>query len=161
MSATQLQALPLPRWRHRPGRDAGADRAHLQPVLALVPERYDAVVPANDPALREGLRLNDHGFHWEAHEILEAVWRRAPQGGLDRIALRAVIQVANANLKQAMARPRAAMRLRAEALAELAELQRRGVAAPASFAGAVQVGVLRGRLLAPDRPVQLTDVALT
>lgn len=129
MDADQLSdALALPRWVYVPGVDAEADRTTLDRVKALVPVRFDGHVPAMHPALLYGLRLNDEGFFWEAHEILEAVWKAAPQGGLDRICLRAYIQIANANLKLKMGKQRAVDRLLADATAEFAELavRRRG-----------------------------------
>jgi predicted metal-dependent hydrolase len=71
------------------------------------------------PALRYGLALNDRGYFWEAQEILEAVWAAAPQGGRERILLRACILIANANLRLRMEKPRAAARLFGDARAEL------------------------------------------
>lgn len=112
----------LPRWAHVPGADGSADRDALDPVKAGVPRAFVGHVPAAYPALRYGLRLNDAGFFWEAHEILEAVWHAAPKGGRDRVALRGCIQVANANLKVRMGRLAAARRLFADAGAEFAEL---------------------------------------
>jgi hypothetical protein len=53
---------------------------------------------------------------WESQEILEAVWAAAPQGGRERVLLRACIQIANANLRLRMLKPRAAARLLGEAL---------------------------------------------
>lgn len=138
----------LPRRAHVPGADGRADRDALDPVKAGVPESFAGHVPADHPALRYGLRLNDGGFFWEAHEILEAVWQAAPKGGRDRVALRGCIQVANANLKVRMGRLAAARRLFAEAGAEFAELGvRRGDGAEAnSFATAFPAVVLIGAL---------------
>ena len=122
----------MPRWPYRLDRKTEADHDTLAQAKALVPMRYAGFVPADDRALRYGLALNDAGFFWEAHEILEAVWKVAPQRGRDRILLRACIQVANANLKLSLQRPRAAHRLLQDALSELDELARRP---PAGIAG--------------------------
>ena len=146
--------LPLPRWVYRPGRDAAPDRETLDRVKASVPSRFDVVVPAQTPALVYGLALNDHGFFWECHEILEAIWKAAPQGGRDRILLRACIQIANANLKAAMEQPRATARLLAEALGELDELHRRGPAGE-GFAASYQAAALSRMLASPQMPVML------
>ena len=54
-------------------------------------------------------------FLRETQEVLEAVWAAAPQGGRERILLRACIQIANANLRLRMERPHAASRLLGEA----------------------------------------------
>jgi hypothetical protein len=100
--------LTLPRWAYIPGVDTGADHDTLAMAKALVPARFNGFVPARHPALRYGLGLNDSGFFWESHEILEAVWAAAPQGGRERILLRACIQIANANLKLRMGKSHAA-----------------------------------------------------
>ena len=105
--------------------DADADYDTLAQVMALVPSRFRDFVPARHPALRYGLALNDHGFFWESQQILEAVWAAAPQGGRERILLRACIQIASANLKLRMQKPRAAARLFGEALGELETLSLR------------------------------------
>jgi hypothetical protein len=129
--------LNLPRWAYVPGVDTQADRVTLDRVKALVPERFDGFVPASHAAVLYGLRLNNEGFFWEAHEILEAVWKVAPKGGLDRICLRACIQIANANLKLRMGKLQAVKRLIADAAAELTELtvRRRSQAGDSLAAG--------------------------
>ncbi|MBS0531968.1 MAG: DUF309 domain-containing protein [Proteobacteria bacterium] len=127
--------LALPRWAHVPGETAEADHETLAMALALVPARFEGFVPARHPALRYGLGLNDAEFFWESHEILEAVWAAAPQGGRERILLRACIQIANANLKLRMKKSHAASRLFGEALTELDELSvRKATAGGAGFA---------------------------
>lgn len=123
-SSCTILPLALPRWVYRPG-SGEPDRETLDIAKALVSQRFTGCVPSDHPALAYGLALNDAGFFWECHEILEALWKAAPQGGRDRILLRGCIQTANANLKAAMTQPRAAARLYAEAAAELHELARR------------------------------------
>jgi hypothetical protein len=122
--------LPLPRWACVPGEadQAVADYETLAQVTVLVPSRFGGYVPARHPALRYALRLNDHGYFWESQEILEAVWVAAPQGGRERILLRACIQIATANLRLRMQKPNAAARLLGEALGELKALGMRNVA---------------------------------
>lgn len=116
--------LPLPRWAYVPGEadEADADYETLAQVTALVPSRFGGHVPARHPALRYALRLNDHGYFWESQEIFEAVWAAAPQGGRERILLRACIRIATANLRLRMQKPTAAARLLGEALGELKAL---------------------------------------
>ena len=81
------------------------------------------------------------------HEILEAVWAAAPQGGRERILLRGCIQIANANLKLRMAKPHAAQRLFTEALTELKELGVRQAGAGGSgFADSFPVAALTARV---------------
>ncbi len=144
--------LPLPRWAYVPGEttDAEADHDTLWQAKALVPSRFRDFIPARHPALRYGIALNDAGYFWESHEVLQAVWAAAPQGGRERILLRACIQIANANLRLRMQKPHAAARLLGEALAELRGLAARKASAGAGFAAgfptAALVAALTSRL---------------
>ena len=146
--------LPLPQWAYVPGEtaEAGADYETLAQAKLLVPSRFRGYVPARHPALRYGLALNDAGYFWEAQEILETVWAAAPQGGRERILLRACIQIANANLRLRMQKPHAAARFLGEALAELDAL-RKAVTGGAGFAdgfpAAALAALLKARLALP------------
>src|SRR4249919_2363138 len=129
--------LPWPQWAYVPGAtgEPDADYPTLDRAKALVPPAFRGYVPARHPALRYGLALNDRGYFWEAQEVLEAVWAAAPQGGRERILLRACIQVANGNLRLRMQKPHAASRLFGEALGELHTLSaRKAVGAGDGFA---------------------------
>src|ERR1700676_3704136 len=128
--------LLLPAWAYVPGEtdEADADYETLAQAKLLVPSRFRGYVPARHPALRYGIALNDAGYFWEAQEILEAVWAAAPQGGRERILLRACIQIANGNLRLRMQKPHAAARLLGEALGELDVLVRKGTAPGDGFA---------------------------
>jgi hypothetical protein len=144
-------SLPLPRWAYVPGAtaDAEADHDTLWQAKALVPSRFRGFVPARHPALRYGIALNDSGYFWESQEILEAVWAAAPQGGRERMLLRACIQIANANLRLRMQKPRAAARLLREALGELAALGARQTSADGfadGFPSAALAALLRDKL---------------
>src|SRR3954452_25431543 len=148
--------LPLPQWAYVPGEMAEDDADHdtLWKAKRLVPSRFRDYVPARHPALRYGMTLNDHGYFWEAQEVLEAVWVAAPQGGRERILLRACIQIANANLKLRMDRPHAASRLFGEALVELDELgvrkaTRTGGGFADAFPTTALAGLLRTKLALP------------
>ena len=118
--------LPLPQWAYVPGEtaEAEADYETLAQAKLLVPSRFRGYVPARHPALRYAIALNDHGYFWESQEILEAVWAAAPQGGRERILLRACIQIANANLRLRMQKPHAAARFFGEALGQLDALRK-------------------------------------
>ena len=124
--------VPLPRWTYTPGDDRGPDQETLDAAKHFVPEHFDPCVPADHPAFCYGLALHDGCFYWEAHEIWEAVWKAAPMNGRDRIALQALIQLANAGLKRRMKRPRAAERLIEAARTLLGELIARGAASEAA-----------------------------
>jgi len=56
-------------------------------------------------AWRIGLTFLEEGFFWEAHEVLEAVWMACPQNSAEKMFVQAVIQQANAGLKDRMGRP--------------------------------------------------------
>ena len=139
--------LPLPRWAHVPGESekSSADYDTLAQITALVPPRFGGYVPARHPALRYGLTLNDRGYFWEAQEILEAVWAAAPQGGRERILLRACILVATANLRLRMQKPHVTARLLGEALGELEALGMRSAGGD-GFADAFPTGPLAALL---------------
>src|SRR5271168_2800994 len=145
--------LPLPGWAYVPGETADTEPDHqaLWQAKALVPAQFFGFVPARHPALRYGVALNDAGYFWEAQEVLEAVWAAAPQGGRERILLRAWIQIANANLKLRIRKPHAAARLWSEALAAIdGLLSRRSVATGGGlvdrFPAAALAKLLNGRL---------------
>jgi len=147
--------LPLPRWAYVPGEfgKSSADYETLAQITALVPPRFGGYVPARHPALRYGLTLNDRGYFWEAQEILEAVWAAAPQGGRERILLRACILVTTANLRLRMEKAHVATRLLGEALVELNALGVRGAAGDGfadCFPAAALAAVIKAKLEQPE-----------
>src|SRR5882757_5263352 len=152
--------LPLPRWAYVPGESekSSADYGTLAQITALVPPRFGGYVPARHPALRYGLTLNDRGYFWEAQEILEAVWAAAPQGGRERILLRACILIATANLRLRMQKTHAAARLLGEALGELNTLGMRstgGDGCADGFPVAALAGLIQSKLERP--PLGMAD----
>src|ERR1700726_381790 len=158
MSIPPLNAanLPLPQWPYVPGElaEAAADYETLAQAKLLVPSRFRGYVPARHPALRYGLALNDAGYFWEAQEILETVWAAAPQGGRERILLRACIRIANANLRLRMQKPHAAARVFGEALGELNALGFRHATAAGdglvdAFPTAALAALLKAKLAQP------------
>jgi hypothetical protein len=149
--------LPWPRWAYVPGEAAGldADYETLGLAKALVPSAFRGHVPARHPALRYGLALNDRGYFWESQEVLEAVWAAAPQGGRERILLRACIHIANANLRLRMQRLHSAARLFGDALGELRTLNTRKAAAAGdgfveTFPVPALVALLQAKLERPE-----------
>jgi hypothetical protein len=152
--------LPLPRWAYVPGETAEADADYetLAQATALVPSRFRGYVPARHPALRYGIMLNDRGYFWESQEVLEAVWAAAPQGGRERILLRACILIASANLRLRMQKPHAAARFLGEALRELNALARNGAAAGDGFADGFPAARLASLLRAKLERPQLAKV---
>src|ERR1700689_4317964 len=137
MTSSTAADLPLQGWAYVPGETADTEPDHqaLWQAKALVPAQFFGFVPARHPALRYGIALNDAGYFWESQEVLQAVWAAAPQGGRERILLRACIQIASANLELRMQKPHAAARLLGEALVELKALgARRTAGAGGGFA---------------------------
>jgi hypothetical protein len=144
-----MSELPLPQWAYVPGEtyEAEADYETLAQVKLLVPPAFRGYVPARHPALRYGILLNDRGYFWEAREILEAVWAAAPQGGRERILLRACILIANGNLRLRMAKPGSAGRMFSDALAELRALgHRKATASGNGFADNFPIDALTATL---------------
>jgi len=157
-----MSNLALPRWAYVPGEtlapvesyEADADYETLAQVKLLVPPAFRGYVPARHPALRYGIMLNDRGYFWEAREILEAVWAASPQGGRERILLRACILIANGNLRLRMEKPGAAGRLFSEALQELRALGLRKASAGDGFADGFPIEALAAHLQARmEKPV--------
>jgi hypothetical protein len=146
-------ALPWPQWAYVPGgtTEAASDDETLALAKALVPSAFRGYVPARHPALRYGLALNDRGYFWESQEVLEAVWAAAPQGGRERILLRACIHIANANLRLRMGRPHSASRLFGDALAELRTLSARKAS---GFADGFPTAKLTTLLQATPQPAE-------
>src|SRR5438128_4978313 len=151
--------LPLPRWAYVPGESekSSADYETLAQITALVPPRFGGYVPARHPALRYGVMLNERGYFWESQEVLEAVWAAAPQGGRERILLRACILIANANLRLRIGKPHAASRLLGDALQELGALKvRKATSAGDGFADGFPIEALIALLKAKLARPQLT-----
>ncbi len=121
--------LPLPPYRHRPGRTP-------HPVRDPRGHSHGVRRPADDPLrhgrweeselYRHGIDLFNHRYWWECHEALEHLWRLEGGRGPRAAVLQAVIQLASGLLLRAMARPRGPQRLGRRALAHLAD--RDGVA---------------------------------
>src|SRR5271154_2558281 len=151
-----MNNLPLPRWAFVPGEtmpgetyEADADYEALAQVKLLVPPAFRGYVPARHPALRYGIMLNERGYFWEAREILEAVWAAAPQGGRERILLRACIIIANGNLRLRMEKPGSAGRLFGEALQGVSALgQRKATGSGDGFADGFPIDTLAALLKA-------------
>ena len=154
-----MSELPLPQWAYVPGEthEADADYETLAQVKLLVPPAFRGYVPARHPALRYGLMLNDRGYFWEAREILETVWAAAPQGGRERILLRACILIANGNLRLSMDKGGSAARMFGEAQAELRALgARKATASGDGFADNFPLSALGATLKARSEKPMLS-----
>ncbi|MCB1381754.1 MAG: DUF309 domain-containing protein [Notoacmeibacter sp.] len=115
----------LPEQPYQPGR---TERPHAGIVfdLSARARSVPSVMSAENEALAAGLCLIHRGWFWEAHEVLEALWQGLPMNSAERHVVQALIQHANARLKQEAGQARAAARLDAIAQDHLDEAQARG-----------------------------------
>ena len=111
----------LPAHRYIPGQTARHPPGAFDDLRATARPGMTEGELAASPAMTAGLRFLHAGFGWEAHEVLEPVWMASPPNSPARHMAQALIQIANARLKDRMDRPRAAARLRALAAVHLAE----------------------------------------
>jgi hypothetical protein len=134
---------PLPAWAFVPGRGPHPHKGpggHGHTGPPLVP----GLDWAAQPCWSHGLDLYDHGFDWECHEVLEALWRALP-GGPARELVQGVIQLAAARLVATKGDPAAAGRLWARAGARL-RVARAGLG---PTAGGLDLDALVERAAAP------------
>lgn len=103
-------------------------------------------------AWKAGLHFLETGFYWEAHEVIEPVWLALPAGPERQLA-RAVIQLANAELKQKMRRGNAVARLCA-----IAEDLLREVPLEVVRGAGVSPEALKGRLSALRKAANLSGL---
>lgn len=120
------EALPavayVPGHGARPEADPGPAPAPLDPADFL----------ACAPYVR-GLALFDHGYYWEAHEVLESLWIAAGRTGPTAELLRGLIQLAAAGVKVRQGKGAGAVALGARAKGHFAEV--RGSWSATSIAG--------------------------
>lgn len=114
-------SAPLPPFAHVPGATPRHPDGSFASLRATVRPGMAEAELAASPAFRAGLAWLHRGYFWEAHEVLEPVWMALPPDHPARHLTQALIQLANARLKDRMARPRAAARLRALAAGHLAQ----------------------------------------
>ena len=112
--------MDWPPHAYMPGRTARHAEGAFDGLKAVADPLRDS------PAWACGLRFLQAGFYWEAHEVLEAVWMAAPERSGEKLAVQAVIQIANAALKARMGQARAAERLAGIARGRLDEAERLG-----------------------------------
>lgn len=105
-----MRTLARPPYAYVPGASPRHDEGWFDPIKAGVTSGMSEADMQASLAWRAGTTYRAEGFYWECHEVLEALWMAAPDGPL-RSYLQAVIQLANAQLKQKMGRPKAAGRL--------------------------------------------------
>jgi len=106
-----LDASGFPDYAHVPGSNPRHREDLFDEICASVTPDMTVSDLSKTNAWQSGLDLYRHGFYWEAHEVLEAVWMQCPQNSVERYFVQAIIQIANARLKLNMERSKAAGRL--------------------------------------------------
>lgn len=104
-------AIPFPPHAYVPGQNARHPEGWFDEIKQSVTPSIPTGQLHMTTAWAAGLAYFDAGYFWECHEVLEAVWMRAPKGTVEREMVQALIQLANARLKLKMKRRNAARRL--------------------------------------------------
>ncbi len=111
----------LPSHRYLPGFNARPEEHAADVAASLVPpERLHET-----ELFRFGVDLFNRSFFWEAHEAWEELWQTCPEGPV-RQGLQGLIQLAAANLKEALRVPSGAGRLADTACRRLDEARKAG-----------------------------------
>ena len=115
----------LPPHAYIPGRTQRHQEEQFDEIIASIPNDIDFETLQTLSAFHTALNFMQHGFHWEAHEILEAIWMNTAQNSIERLFTQCVIHLANANLKYVMKRETATQKIMTQANALSAEIGRR------------------------------------
>ena len=115
----------LPPHAYIPGQTQRHHEAQFDDVISKIPDNVDLETLQTLPAFHTALNYMQHGFHWEAHEILEAIWMNTALNSVERLFTQCVIHLANANLKHIMKRETATQKIMTQANALSAEIGRR------------------------------------
>jgi len=110
-TAQQVAELPLPARAHVPGCNPRNEDEWLHELASRAETGINCHSASTSMCWRYGLRLFNHGFYWETHELLEPLWQRAAANSRERFLIRAGIQLANAALKHRQGLGRATDRL--------------------------------------------------
>jgi hypothetical protein len=101
----------LPPYAYVPGKTPRHPEGWFDTIrMSAQPGMAAADLEGSD-AFRAGLLFRAEGYFWEAHEVLEPVWMACDPETDPRTMVQALIQLANAQLKLRMDRPKAALRL--------------------------------------------------
>lgn len=100
-------AIPFPPHAYVPGQNARHDAQFFQALHASVTPGMTPDQLMQTRAWAVGQIYLDQGYFWEAHEVLETVWLQTKPNSVERHFVQAMIQLANAALKERMNRPKA------------------------------------------------------
>lgn len=118
--------IALPPYAYVPGQTPRHPEQQFSDLQRSVTPGMSLDQLAASPAWRAGWIFLERGFCWEAHEVLEPVWMQTRPNSAERHLVQALIQTANAGLKDRMGRPRAVQRLCDLAQSHLNEARRAG-----------------------------------
>jgi hypothetical protein len=104
-------AMILPPHAYLPGITPRHDETLFGDVKASVKAGMGPEELQRSEAWLAGLAYLDRGFYWEAHEVLEPIWRQLAVNSAERHLVQALIQLANASLKHRMGRRSASRRI--------------------------------------------------
>lgn len=107
----KTDTFALPDHAYVPGRTPRHTEGFLDHVKRAAPTPTSDTGARGNRAWTYSLRLLENGYYWEAHEVLEEVWRNAAPNSRERYLVQGLIHIANAALKVQMRRPEAAGRL--------------------------------------------------
>ena len=115
----------LPPHAYIPGQTQRHKETQFDEIISSIPSVIDFETLQTLHAFHTALNFMEHGFHWEAHEILEAIWMKTAQNSIERLFTQCIIHLANANLKHIMKRETATQKIMTQANALSAEIGRR------------------------------------
>ncbi len=101
----------MPEHAYVPGQTPRHAEGRFEHLTATVHQGMSTAQLGQSEAFCTGLVYLRRGYFWEAHELFEPVWMALEAGSDDRRLVQALIQLANAQLKRKMQRPKAAKRL--------------------------------------------------
>ena len=78
----------LPPHAYIPGQTQRHHEAQFDEIISSIPSVIDFETLQTLSAFHTALNYMQHGFHWEAHEILEAIWMNTPHRILSNVCSR-------------------------------------------------------------------------
>jgi predicted metal-dependent hydrolase len=115
----------LPPYRYLPGRSPHPrrdPRGHAYGLPERGPAAFDPRAPGASPDYAEAVFLFNHGYYWESHEALEALWRGAGRGTPPGEFFQGLLLLAAAFLKRELGQQASARSLATRAVARLRAL---------------------------------------
>lgn len=104
-------AYLVPSHAYIPGQNARHAEDAFDDVKATAQDDMPLETLYQSAACAHGLAYIEHGYYWEAHEVLEQLWMVLDKAPQQRRVVQAIIQIANGLLKLKMGQPKAARRL--------------------------------------------------